>query len=68
VNSLTEEQVKKMKDSVEDEYRVNMILDNLPTAMVRIREDAGSSIKVYERGFPVGFKAGAYTRPLLSST
>ena len=57
VNSLTEEQVKKMKDSVEDEYRVNMILDNLPTAMVRIREDAGSSIKVYERGFPVGFKA-----------
>ena len=57
VNSLTEEQVTKLKDSIEDEYRVNMILDNLPTAMVRIRDDNGVSMKVYERGFPVGFKA-----------
>ena len=57
VDSLTTEQVTKLKESVEDEYRVNMILDNLPTAMVRIREDNGVSMKVYERGFPVGFKA-----------
>ena len=43
-----------------DDYRVNMILDNLPVAMVkmRAREDTGESIKTYERGYPVGFVAG----------
>lgn len=33
------------------------ILDNLPVAMVKMREDNGFQIKTYERGFPVGFKA-----------
>lgn len=34
------------------------ILDNLPIAMVRTRKDeTGKPVKVYERGFYVGFKA-----------
>jgi hypothetical protein len=34
------------------------ILDNLPIAMVRTRKDeSGKPVKVYERGFYVGFKA-----------
>ena len=30
------------------------ILDNLPVAMVRMREGQGEAVKTYERGFPVG--------------
>ena len=30
------------------------ILDNLPIAIVRLREDNGQPFKTYERGFPVG--------------
>ena len=33
------------------------ILDNLPAAMVKYREEAGASIKMYEMGFPIGFRA-----------
>jgi len=33
------------------------ILDNLPAAMVKYREEAGVSTKMYEAGFPIGFKA-----------
>lgn len=35
------------------------ILDNLPVAMVKMRKDekANSLVKLYERGFPVGFAA-----------
>ena len=33
------------------------ILDNLPLAMVRMRENNGQPFKTYERGFPVGFTA-----------
>ena len=36
------------------------ILDNLPAAMVRMRQDEGEPIKTYERGFPIGLK-GAET-------
>lgn len=35
---------------------MNMILDNLPVGMVRIRKDGDQEIKAYERGFPVGLK------------
>jgi hypothetical protein len=35
------------------------ILDNLPTAQVRLREDNGQTVKTYDRGFPVGFKAAS---------
>ena len=30
------------------------ILDNLPVAIVRLREDNGQPFKTYERGYPVG--------------
>lgn len=35
------------------------ILDNLPVAMVKMRKDekTGNLVKLYERGFPVGFSA-----------
>ncbi|CAK9250325.1 unnamed protein product [Sphagnum jensenii] len=52
---LSGKSVKAFKDKIEDEYRVNMILDNLPVAMRRTRDDAVFS--GYDRGFHVGFKA-----------
>ena len=30
------------------------ILDNLPVAIPQIRDDSGSNVKRYERGFPIG--------------
>nr|XP_043623473.1 transmembrane 9 superfamily member 7-like [Erigeron canadensis] len=46
---------KKFKEMIDDEYRVNMILDNLPVAVLRQRRD-GSQSTTYEHGFRVGFK------------
>merc|ERR1719163_1391423 len=62
LDSLSAEQAKDFETKIEEEYRVNMILDNLPVAMVKIRttEDGeGDTVerKTYERGYPVGFKA-----------
>jgi len=57
VNPLTKEQVKNFASKINDEYRINMILDNLPAAMVKYREEGGQSIKIYEMGFPIGFRA-----------
>ncbi|KAH6818310.1 transmembrane nine 7 [Perilla frutescens var. frutescens] len=52
---LTEESVKDFKKRIKDDYRVHMILDNLPVAVLwQIK--GGSSRKIYERGFRVGFK------------
>eukprot|EP01018_Ginkgo_biloba_P000822 Gb_23530 [translate_table: standard] len=47
---------KNFKEKIDDEYRVNMILDNLPMAVARQRAD-GSMVTSYEHGFRVGFKA-----------
>ena len=33
------------------------ILDNLPVAMVKWRNEGGAEVKTYQRGFPVGFKS-----------
>uniref|UniRef100_A0A7C8ZPH8 Transmembrane 9 superfamily member n=1 Tax=Opuntia streptacantha TaxID=393608 RepID=A0A7C8ZPH8_OPUST len=52
------EAAKNFKEKIDDEYRVNMILDNLPVAVIRQRRDGQA--KVYEHGFRVGFK-GKYT-------
>jgi hypothetical protein len=52
---LSGKSVKAFKDKIEDEYRVNMILDNLPVAMRRTRDDG--VFAGYDRGFHVGFKA-----------
>eukprot|EP00195_Chlamydomonas_chlamydogama_P006578 CAMPEP_0202903266 /NCGR_PEP_ID=MMETSP1392-20130828/23330_1 /ASSEMBLY_ACC=CAM_ASM_000868 /TAXON_ID=225041 /ORGANISM="Chlamydomonas chlamydogama, Strain SAG 11-48b" /LENGTH=640 /DNA_ID=CAMNT_0049590357 /DNA_START=131 /DNA_END=2053 /DNA_ORIENTATION=+ len=59
IEALTTAQAKAFRAKVDDDYRVNMILDNLPVAMVKMRKDesANTLVKTYERGFPVGFKA-----------
>eukprot|EP00217_Crustomastix_stigmatica_P010071 CAMPEP_0183796094 /NCGR_PEP_ID=MMETSP0803_2-20130417/8158_1 /TAXON_ID=195967 /ORGANISM="Crustomastix stigmata, Strain CCMP3273" /LENGTH=637 /DNA_ID=CAMNT_0026040699 /DNA_START=40 /DNA_END=1953 /DNA_ORIENTATION=+ len=57
LDPLKAAQAKDFKNRIDDEYRVNMILDNLPVAMVKMREEGGVPVKTYERGFPVGFKA-----------
>ncbi|GMH04080.1 hypothetical protein Nepgr_005919 [Nepenthes gracilis] len=49
------EDAKNFKEKIDDEYRVNMILDNLPVAVPRPMRD-GNQAKVYEHGFRVGFK------------
>lgn len=56
---LDAEAAKNFKEKIDDEYRVNMILDNLPVAVIKQRKD-GAEGKVYEHGFRVGFK-GKYT-------
>ncbi|XP_021751260.1 transmembrane 9 superfamily member 7-like [Chenopodium quinoa] len=55
---LDAEASKNFKEMIDDEYRVNMILDNLPVAVIRQRRDGQA--KVYEHGYRVGFK-GKYT-------
>ncbi|XP_042483363.1 transmembrane 9 superfamily member 7-like [Macadamia integrifolia] len=52
---LDTESAKNFKEKIDDEYRVNMILDNLPVAVLRQRRD-GSQSTTYEHGFLVGFK------------
>ncbi|KAL0319384.1 UNVERIFIED_CONTAM: Transmembrane 9 superfamily member 7 [Sesamum angustifolium] len=53
--SLDAQAAKDFKEKIDDEYRVNMILDNLPVAVLRQRRD-GSPSTTYEHGFRVGFK------------
>ncbi|CAL9769041.1 unnamed protein product [Musa acuminata subsp. burmannicoides] len=53
---LTAESAKNFKEKIDDEYRVNMILDNLPVAVPRLRRD-GSQAPTYEHGFRVGYKS-----------
>ncbi|KAF8406890.1 hypothetical protein HHK36_006011 [Tetracentron sinense] len=52
---LDAESAKNFKEKIEDEYRVNMILDNLPVAVLRRMRD-GSLSTTSEHGFRVGFK------------
>ncbi|KAK1576336.1 hypothetical protein Q3G72_013048 [Acer saccharum] len=52
---LNAESAKAFKEKIDDEYRVNMILDNLPVVVLRLRRD-GSQATTYEHGFRVGFK------------
>ncbi|KZV21613.1 hypothetical protein F511_17638 [Dorcoceras hygrometricum] len=46
---------KNFKKKIVEDYRVNMILDNLPVAVVWQTMD-GSQQKIYERGFRVGYR------------
>ncbi|KAL4458390.1 hypothetical protein ABPG75_013255 [Micractinium tetrahymenae] len=55
ISSLNKAQAKAFQSRISDDYRVNMILDNLPIGMVLMRDDDGEQVKTYERGFPVGF-------------
>ena len=56
-------QLAAFSAKVDDDYRVNWIVDNLPAA-TRVVEPGGDSgptkiISIYERGFPLGFKGSA---------
>lgn len=58
LDSLSQDESTQFAEKIKDEYRVMMILDNLPVAMVRmLQNEDGETIKTYERGFPVGFVA-----------
>eukprot|EP00798_Chlamydomonas_sp_ICE-L_P013447 gene13447-19305_t len=59
IPSMSAKDAKAFQNKIDDDYRVNMILDNLPVAMVKMKKDEGSNtlLKTYERGYPVGFKA-----------
>ena len=46
---------QRFEKFIRDGYRVNMILDNLPVAMVRYRTDNSRTVKSYQRGYPVGY-------------
>ncbi|CAK9329739.1 unnamed protein product [Citrullus colocynthis] len=46
---------KDFKEKIDDEYRVNMILDNLPLVFPIQRNDQESSV-VYQHGFHVGLR------------
>ncbi|CAN6838966.1 unnamed protein product [Brassica oleracea] len=47
---------KAFKEKIDDEYRVNMILDNLPLVVPIERGDQGSPPVVYQLGYHVGLK------------
>lgn len=50
--TLNAKTAKDFKEKIDDEYRVNMILDNLPL-VVRIER---TELRVYQQGFNVGVK------------
>ena len=51
----TKKTAQKFEKYIKNGYRVNMILDNLPVAMVRYKTDNTRTVKTYERGYPIGF-------------
>lgn len=51
---LNAKTAKDFKEKIEDEYRVNMILDNLPLVMPIKRPDLDTT--VYQHGYHVGLK------------
>ncbi|KAI4376207.1 hypothetical protein MLD38_013994 [Melastoma candidum] len=52
-------QAKELKEKISDEYRVNMILDNLPL-VVPVRRSEQDPTPVYQLGYHVGLK-GQYS-------
>ncbi|XAR69988.1 hypothetical protein NMG60_11001788 [Bertholletia excelsa] len=53
--TLDAKTAKEFKEKIEDEYRINMILDNLPL-VVPIQRPSQESPPVYQLGFHVGLK------------
>jgi len=59
----SKEEMKLFADKINEDYRVNWIVDNLPAA-TRVVEPATAEspsriITIYERGFPLGFRGSA---------
>ncbi|XP_057969807.1 transmembrane 9 superfamily member 8-like [Malania oleifera] len=52
--TLNAKTAKSFKEKIDDEYRVNMILDNLPLVVPFRRQDQESII--YQDGYPVGLR------------
>ncbi|KAL8493043.1 hypothetical protein ACS0TY_024302 [Phlomoides rotata] len=52
--TLDAKEAKEFKEKIDDAYRVNMILDNLPLVVPYKRADIDSLI--YQHGFDVGYK------------
>ncbi|MBA0668792.1 hypothetical protein Goklo_001674 [Gossypium klotzschianum] len=52
---LDKKAAKAFKEKIDDEYRVNMILDNLPLVVPIRRPDVENAV-VYQHGFHVGHK------------
>ena len=60
---LTPFSYKSFKKMIKSDYRVQMIMDNLPAATKMIREmPDGKQITMYDRGYPLGF-IGSVERP-----
>ncbi|CAO2207551.1 unnamed protein product [Urochloa humidicola] len=53
-SQIDAKQAKELKEKIEDEYRVNMILDNLPLVVPIARQDRDAV--VYQGGYHVGVK------------
>ncbi|EXC11823.1 Transmembrane 9 superfamily member 4 [Morus notabilis] len=53
--TLNAKTAKELKEKIDDEYRANLILDNLPLVVPIRRTDLDSSI-VYQHGFHVGLR------------
>ncbi|CAM9001755.1 unnamed protein product [Rhodiola kirilowii] len=53
--TLDAKSAKDFKEKIEDEYRVNMILDNLPLVVPGKRQDLDNT-PIYQLGFYVGLK------------
>ncbi|CAO2815962.1 unnamed protein product [Amaranthus hypochondriacus] len=59
--TLDAKQAKEFKEKIDDEYRVNMILDNLPLVMPTMRRGVDQdATTIYQLGYYVGLK-GKYS-------
>ncbi|KAI5054770.1 hypothetical protein GOP47_0029915 [Adiantum capillus-veneris] len=56
IDKLDAATIKAFREKIDDDYRVNMILDNLPVAEARQRQEGTETGKTYQRGYPVGVK------------
>ena len=60
---LTKKTSALLAQRIKEDYRVHLILDNLPAATKMIREmPDGKTITMYDRGYPLGF-VGSAERP-----
>lgn len=56
IDEVKADTVKAFREKIDDDYRVNMILDNLPVAELKLRRDGTDTVKTHQRGYPVGIK------------
>merc|ERR1719197_2463915 len=60
---LTKNSAALLAKRIKEDYRVHLIMDNLPAATKMIREmPDGKTITMYDRGYPLGF-VGSTERP-----